>query len=96
LSHFSEDKIERWKYVHTLVHMIEDNSLEEGNRKEQTSQKRYNGHLQDHFSAIKEYVEDFEKIMPKSSILNIRNEVVKDFAIILRTGQKQKPNSSVL
>jgi hypothetical protein len=96
LSHSKKDKKERWTYIHELVHMIEDNSLEKGNRKEQTSQKRYNGHLQDHFNAIKEYVEDFKKLAPKSSILNTRNEVVKDFAIILRTGQKRRPNSSVL
>jgi hypothetical protein len=96
LTHSKEDKRKRWIYIDELVYMIEGNLLEKGNRKEQTLQKRYNGHLQDHFNAVKEYVEDFRKIVAKSSILNIRNEVVKDFAIILRTGQKQKPNSSVL
>jgi hypothetical protein len=80
---------DRWAYIDQLLGTILINHL--GARATQTTQTRYNGHLQVHFTEIAKYVRDFRKIDKKSSIRKVRDAVVKDIAKILRTGHTQVP-----
>jgi hypothetical protein len=91
LSQDSQQKEERWEYIDRLIETIIGKNFSPA-RAKQTTQKRYNGHLRDHFNAIDEYIKAFRKIEIKSSILTVRDEVINDIANILRTGQTQVPN----
>lgn len=84
---------DRWDYIYQLLNTIKINHL--GARATQTTQTRYNGHLQEHFMAIDKYVRDFRKIKKKSSIGKVRDAVVKDIAKILRTGHTQVPMAGI-
>jgi hypothetical protein len=88
LSQTSQEN-DRWAYIDQLLGTILINHL--GARATQTTQTRYNGHLQEHFAAIEKYVRDFRKIEKKISIRKVRDAVVKDIAKILRTGHIQVP-----
>lgn len=83
-----ENEEQRWEYIENLIEKIKDNSLKI--RKNQVRQKRYNGHLQEHFQAIDKYIRDFKKSNIKTEqTLEIRKEIVMSISNILRTGQVQ-------
>lgn len=87
----SKEKNDRFGYISKLSKALTTKNFSIA-RAKQTTQKRYNGHLQDHFDAICEYVGAFENIKITSPIEKVRDEVVTDIANILRTGQTQVPN----
>jgi hypothetical protein len=89
-----EESKNRWSDIHKLLKTIKNNPLSA--RSKQTTQKKYNGHLQEHFDAIEKYVKAFQNYFTDTdfkrvSIIMVRDTVVKDIANILRTGQLQMP-----
>jgi hypothetical protein len=87
----SEEKSNRLRYIDELIETLITKNFSKA-RAAQTKQTRYNGHLQDHFDAIDKYIKAFRKIEITSPIETVRDQVVKDIANILRTGQTQVPN----
>ncbi len=86
------DRDERWKYIENLLTNLQGSESEA--EKIEGDQKRYNGHLQEHFEAIHKYVNSFKTLIGSRQsipLTTIRNIVVRDIAKILRTGQEQVP-----
>jgi hypothetical protein len=82
-----QEKI-RWNYIDGLLTKLKENHIIV--RKNQTGQKRYNGHLQEHFQAIDKYVNDVKRIKIKTERTSeVRDEIVMSISNILRTGQRQ-------
>jgi hypothetical protein len=96
LSHLDLDEGERWDYIFELIKEIKENPLKI--RKDQLiEQGRYNGHLQENYQAIEKYVYDFKGRIKGNNIpiLDVREKVVKDISIILRSGEMVKPSDSL-
>jgi hypothetical protein len=93
----SSDEDKRWKYIENLLKKLRENKISPN--KNLANQKRYNGHLQEHFVAIGEYVNSFKKQIETAKqmqLTEVRNIVVRDIAKIMRTGQKQACSLSCL
>jgi hypothetical protein len=89
-----EAEEQRWGYIEDLIKRIKDNYLKV--RKDQTCQKRYNGHLQEHFQSVDKYIHDFKRANIKTEqTLEVRKEIVMSISNILRTGQLQVISDSL-
>jgi hypothetical protein len=97
LSQPSSDQIERWNYIAILLTNLQGDESE--SERIEGDQKRYNGHLQEHFEAISKYVNSFKELIKPGQSLQltaVRNIVVRDIAKILQTGQEQVPRLSTV